>query len=431
MPCHGPAAADSLTPAAKNLINSDVRPSTRKTYKSKLKAFLAHCAEEGCDSTSCGVDVILNFLAKIHASGVAYQTLNGYRSAISKHHDYVDSMPVGEIKSIRRLMKGAFNTRPPQPRYSEFWDVSKLMAYLRPMHPPGQLSLMQLSQKLLCLCSLSTCSRVSSLNKLHHEYNVLESDSGKQIEFYISGLEKTSRPSCHRSSFTVPAFIPGFEEAELDLATYLDFYMGATAERRQPPSTIFISNTQVSCHEIIARSLMLTTLFSAALQTCQDLHPQSVATLCLGQRRYRHHQVPGTLHQGGGDLQPRQQGVLHGGDPGEGQLVLRGNFQQVLPPLMPGEALYIYSHCLMFFVDHNSLFRRLGPRLLPPLPRQQQRRARVLLFPPGGQYYFYGELDIVIIITFTQAAYVLGSPDQAHVILGCLPPPPRHNFYFS
>ena len=156
-----------------------------------------------------------------------------------------------------------------------------------------------------------------------------------------------------------------------------------------------------------------------------------MATLFLGQRRYRHHQVQGTLHQGGGDLQPRQQGVLHGGDPGEGQLVLRGNFQQVLPPLMPGEALYIYSHCLMFFVDHNSLFRRLGPRLLPPLPRQQQRRARVLLFPPGGQYYFYGELDIVIIITFTQAAHVLGSPDQAHVILGCLPPPPRHNFYFS
>ena len=50
--------------------------------------------------------------------------------------------------------------------------------------------------------------------------------------------------------------------------------------------------------------------------------------------------------------------------------------------------------------------------------------------PPGGQYYFYGKLDIVIIITFTQAASVLGSPDQGHVILGCLPPP-RHNFYFS
>ena len=268
MPRHGPVAADSLTPAAKNLIDSDIRPSTSKTYKSKLKAFRAHCAEEGCNSVTCSVDVILNFLAKVHASGVAYQTLNGYRSSISRHHDCVDGVPVGEIKSVRRLMKGAFNARPPQPRYSEFWDVSKLMAYLRPLHPPDKLSLMQLGQKLLCLCSLSSCSRVSSLNKLHHEYNVFESTSGKQIEFYISGLEKTSRPSHHRSSFTVPAFIPGYEEAELDLVTYLNFYMGATAERRRPPSTIFISNTQVSRHEIIARSLMFTILFSAALQTC-------------------------------------------------------------------------------------------------------------------------------------------------------------------
>ena len=104
-----------------------------------------------------------------------------------------------------------------------------------------------------------------------------------------------------------------------------------------------------------------------------------MATLFLGQRRYRHHQVPGTLHQGGGDIQPLQQGVLRGGDPGKGQLVLRENFQQVLPPLMPGEALYLHSHCLMFFVDHNSLFRRLGPRLLSLLPRQQ-RCVRVLLF---------------------------------------------------
>ena len=104
-----------------------------------------------------------------------------------------------------------------------------------------------------------------------------------------------------------------------------------------------------------------------------------MATLFLGQRRYRHHQVPGTLHQGGGDIQPLQQGVLRCGDPGKGRLVLGENFQQVLPPLMPGEALYFYSHCLMFFVDHNSLFRRLGPRLLSQLPRQL-RHVRVLLF---------------------------------------------------
>ena len=96
---------------------------------------------------------------------------------------------------------------------------------------------------------------------------------------------------------------------------------------------------------------------------------------------------------------------------------------------MPGEALYLYSHCLMFFVDHNSLFRL---RFLDYSPYYPDNNVMFVFsfLPPGGQYYFYGKLDIVIIITFTQAASVLGSPDQGHVILGCLPPP-RHNFYFS
>lgn len=56
---------------------------------------------------------------------------------------------------------------------------------------------------------------------------------------------------------------------------------------------------------------------------------------------------------------------------------------------------------------------------------------------PGGWDLDYFPLypdnnNVVLVFSFfRQAAYVLGSPDQAHVILGCLPPPPRHNFYFS
>jgi len=65
---------------------------------------------------------MVNFLANLYREGYKYRYLNGYCSVISSVHAKVDGQPVGQHPLISRVLKGAFNERPPVLRYSTFWD---------------------------------------------------------------------------------------------------------------------------------------------------------------------------------------------------------------------------------------------------------------------------------------------------------------------
>ena len=78
----------------------------------------------------------------------------------------VDGTPVGQHPVITRLMKGIYNSRPPQPRYSSSWDVAKVTGHLRGMGPNPELSLKQLILKLVILMALVEASRSSELAAL-------------------------------------------------------------------------------------------------------------------------------------------------------------------------------------------------------------------------------------------------------------------------
>ena len=60
---------------------------------------------------------------------------------------------VGEHPLVVQLLKGIFNSRPPAPRYTYTWDVSTVTSYLERLGPNEQLSLKQLSRKLLAITS--------------------------------------------------------------------------------------------------------------------------------------------------------------------------------------------------------------------------------------------------------------------------------------
>ena len=62
--------------------------------------------------------------------GYAYSSLNSYRSAISSVHEHIEGYPVGQHPQIERILKGAYNLRPPKPRYSNTWKVSTVVTWL-------------------------------------------------------------------------------------------------------------------------------------------------------------------------------------------------------------------------------------------------------------------------------------------------------------
>ena len=96
--------------------------------------------------------------------------------------DLVDK-PVGQRPLVVRLLKGLFNQRPPKPRYSRTWNVTKMLTYLKSLGSNESLSLKLLTQRLAMLLALILRHRSSDLVRLSlggHRYTP-DSDPGDVV----------------------------------------------------------------------------------------------------------------------------------------------------------------------------------------------------------------------------------------------------------
>ena len=233
--------------AAKELLNADVRKSTKKIYDSRFAHFERYCADIGVHPTTCSKDFILNFLAMLTREyRYLYKTVMDYRSAISRYHIGFGGVPVGVSKNVKRIAKAIFLEVPPIPKYGAIWPASQLVDYLGTLHPPDILTTYQLGAKTLALVSLHSLSRSSTVAQLSPVYQLL----GDQIVFPLMGLEKQSRPKHIRGEIRFPA---GSDDQSLSTALYCQSYLLRTEERRAEraaltgsrPDRFFISNTKV------------------------------------------------------------------------------------------------------------------------------------------------------------------------------------------
>ena len=93
-------------------------------------AGVAGVLREIIDSLSAPLTDILLFLTEYFISGAAYRSVNVAPSAISTSHTKLNCFPLGQNPLIIQLLKGMFNNRPPNPRYSHTWKVSSVTTYL-------------------------------------------------------------------------------------------------------------------------------------------------------------------------------------------------------------------------------------------------------------------------------------------------------------
>ena len=113
---------------------------------------------------------MINFLAYLYEQGYQYRSINSYRSAISSVHEKVDGYEVGQHPIVSRILKGIFHERPPQPRYSETWDMSKVMTYIEARGENESLSLADLTHKAAILLALTRPSRSADLSQLDQRF---------------------------------------------------------------------------------------------------------------------------------------------------------------------------------------------------------------------------------------------------------------------
>ena len=161
---------------ATTLILSSWRKTTEDAYSCCWRRWEQWCTSAGYNSIHAPISAILDFLARQFAEGKQYRTINSYRSAISMTHTPIDGVVVGKHPLVTRLMKGVFNRRPPQPRYSFTWDVGMVLEHVCSLGKNNDISLKQLSHKLVVLLALSNASRASEIHALDIRY--LKRDTG-------------------------------------------------------------------------------------------------------------------------------------------------------------------------------------------------------------------------------------------------------------
>ena len=119
-------------------------------------------------------------------------------------HSPQNGVVVGKHPLVVRLMRGVYNARPPQPTYSTTWDVGQVLHHISSLGRNRDLSLKQLSHKLVAFLALANASRASEIYALDIRYMNRDREG---ISFAIADLIKTARPGKKRS------FLEGGREA--------------------------------------------------------------------------------------------------------------------------------------------------------------------------------------------------------------------------
>ena len=140
------------------------------------------------DPVRCSVNYVLSYLGELFEKGRQYRTIGCHRSAISAFHDNVDGRPVGQHPKVSDLLKGVFNKKTPQPRYTFTWDVQVVLDYIKANWSQTEtLTNKLLTYKLVMLMALASASRASSIHCLDVRF---KSESHDRTTFKFARLHK-------------------------------------------------------------------------------------------------------------------------------------------------------------------------------------------------------------------------------------------------
>ena len=180
-----------LSAETRNVLLAAWRQNTSSAYASAWSKWVCWCGQRKIDPLSAPIEVVLDFLTGQYKEGRAYRSINVYRSALSSVLPSVNSCKIGSHPLVSQLLKGIFNLRPPQPKYSHTWKVSRILEYIKSLGPNENLSLKVLSLKLVTLLGLTAPDRSSDLAKRDLRFRTFHPEG---VSFSLSGLSKTSRP---------------------------------------------------------------------------------------------------------------------------------------------------------------------------------------------------------------------------------------------
>ena len=159
-------------------------------------------------------------------------------------------------------MKGIYNSRPSLPKYTETWDPSIVLEFLRGKFPAKSLNLKELTKKLVTLLAILTGQRTQTVHMI--KLRNVNFNMGK-MTITIDNLLKTSRPGHHQKPIVLQNYAP---DKRLCVVTYMREYIQRTKPIR---NTDWLLVSTQKPHGEISRSTISNwvrgTLKSAGINT--------------------------------------------------------------------------------------------------------------------------------------------------------------------
>ena len=165
------------------------RPSTKKVYSNYLRKWAVFCTTHNVDILKPTLQQACRFLRTLSQRGLGYGALNAARSALATILPKYDGVDFGKHQIVCWLIKAAYERNPPAPRYSTFWDVSRVFNMLKTWGKNSNLSLKDLSFKVAMLLLLVTAQRGQTIIAL----SIKDMECTEVLVFKLQKLLKHNR----------------------------------------------------------------------------------------------------------------------------------------------------------------------------------------------------------------------------------------------
>ena len=168
------------------------RPATMATYNNYLNKWFLFCGHYEVQPFSPTTFQVCRFLRLLSELDLSSGAINAARCALSVLLPLLtNGLTIGKDYWVCRAVKAAYHAKPPKARYAGFWDVSSVFRLFEAWGENGQLSLKQLSQKLVILFLLVSGQRGQAVPALNLDHLVW-SEEGAAV-FTLTVPMKTTR----------------------------------------------------------------------------------------------------------------------------------------------------------------------------------------------------------------------------------------------
>ncbi|KAJ8945284.1 hypothetical protein NQ317_001091 [Molorchus minor] len=207
-------------------------PATIKQYDVTFRLWWSFCSKNSIHPFKAGVSDIIRFLqCQLDLKPSKYGTFNSHRSALA----LILPGEIGKDPRIKRFLKAISKIRPQRPKYNVTWDPQIVLNYLEAQGDNKELSLLDLSRKLITLLAITTGHRLQTFFLIKVEDIWFEMDGAKA---YIREYIKTSGLGKAQPCLEIPFFNPN--RCICPATTLLDYIERTTSLRLEDQSFLFI-----------------------------------------------------------------------------------------------------------------------------------------------------------------------------------------------